>query len=108
VQIARTDSEPSQAFSFTNNIVSWDSGVFTETNAIGAVFDNNLYHCTAGGKLLFGGTSWADWNRQGQDLHSILGDPGFSNPQHGDFSTRPEATEKIHFQPLAISDAGPR
>ncbi len=108
VQIARTDSEPSQAFAFTDNIVSWDSGVFTETDSVGARFDNNLYHCTGAGKLVFGKQSWTDWNARGEDLHSVLIDPEFSNPAAGDFSPKSAVAEKIHFQPLQISDAGPR
>ena len=109
VQIARTTVDPADNLSFRNNIVAWNSGVFTETDPAGLAFDSNLYLCQGGGKLSFGGKSWADWNAAGQDAHSLLADPGFANSSAGDFSIKPGSpAAKIHFQPLDISTAGPR
>jgi parallel beta-helix repeat protein len=108
VQIARTDSEPTQALLFTSNIVSWDSGVFTETNAVGAKFDSNLYHCFGNGLLRFGNESWTHWQMQGEDRHSLLGDPGFEDPNNGNFSIKSKEIQKIVFQPLDVVGAGPR
>jgi parallel beta-helix repeat protein len=109
LQIARTVAEPGQQFRFTNNIVDWDTGVFTKTSSADAVFDENIYCARGGGRLGFGKDSWEQWRAAGQDGHSILTDSVFNNAAAGDFGLAPALPlEKIHFEPLNWQNIGPR
>jgi hypothetical protein len=53
----------------------------------GASFDRNLYRHAAEGPLDFGGgRTFADWQALGMDPHGQVADPGFRDPEAGDFS----------------------
>ena len=109
LQIARTRVEPGTMLTFNRNIVYWDTGVFTLTDAGSISFDENLYHCFGQGKLTFGKKKFEQWKAAGQDVHSILDDPGFIDPSHGDFSMPANsAADKIHFVQFSVKDVGPR
>jgi parallel beta-helix repeat protein len=109
VQIARTKADPQLSLTFKRNIVYWDSGVFTGTQPPGVLFDDNLYECIGDAHLKFGGQSWQQWQAAGEDVHSILGKAAFKNVGRNDFSLAPNsAARRIHFQPLDLTDVGPR
>jgi parallel beta-helix repeat protein len=109
LQIARTRVEPGLSVTFKNNIVSWNTGRFTATDPGALDFDQNLYHCFGDGKLLFADKSLDQWKAAGRDPHSILADPRFLDPQHGNFSMPSDSpATQIHFEQLSIDDAGPR
>ena len=78
------------------------------------MFDANLYGNASGGPVMFGaarlGTvSWQQWQARGQDKNSLIADPGFADPEHGDFSLRPDSpASKIGFKQIDVSQAGPR
>ena len=53
--------------------------------------------------------SWEEWLALGNDKHTLVADPGFADPQNGDFSL-PENSPalKIGFKPFPLDKAGPR
>ena len=60
-------------------------------------------------QLDFGGRSWAQWQAEGHDLHSLYVDPMFVDPANHDFRLRPNSPAlKLGFQPIDMSHVGPR
>jgi hypothetical protein len=56
------------------------------------VLHDNMYYTTAPDtELTFAGESLAEWQAEGQDAGSIVGDPGFRDPARRDLSLRPNA-----------------
>ena len=53
--------------------------------------------------------SWEDWLSLGNDQNTLIADPGFKDPENGDFSL-PENSPalKIGFKPFPLGQAGPR
>lgn len=73
------------------------------------VFDRNLYWNVSGAPVLFGARTFADWQAQGQDQHSLVADPLFVNAAQGDFGLKPDSpTERIGFVPWDTTTIGPR
>jgi len=113
-QLRRTDEEAGHSFDFEHNIVLWDSGVLLDQewkdNNFG--FDNNLYfYAGSGGSsaIRFDGLSFQEWQKRGQDVHSIVADPLFTDFHKGDFSLQLESpARRIGFEPIDVSQAGPR
>jgi parallel beta-helix repeat protein len=108
-QIRRTRKEPHLSFAFEHNIVYWDKGKLLD----GAWSDNNFHfdynlYWQAGGKPLeFGEESLQEWQKRGQDGHSIVADPLFADPSHGDFSlTAGSPAAKIGFHVIDLSRVG--
>jgi hypothetical protein len=53
--------------------------------------------------------SLGEWQRTGQDRHSRTGDPGFNDPDNGDFTLRGDSpTHEIGFAVIDLHDIGPR
>jgi len=51
----------------------------------------------------------AQWRALGHDLHSVVADPGFADPAHGDFSLRADSPAlRLGFSPIDLRDVGPR
>ncbi|MFH0797550.1 MAG: right-handed parallel beta-helix repeat-containing protein [Candidatus Omnitrophota bacterium] len=115
-QIQRSHAAPEQSFAFQRNIVYWKEGDLLRTRLSegGLFFDYNLYYNTAGnpvqlGTSRFGEISWVQWQADGQDLHSIIADPRFVDPEHGNFALAPGSPAyKIGFQAIETSQVGPR
>jgi hypothetical protein len=108
MQIARTRVESSRSFTFTRNIVYWNSGIFTATEPRGLEFDDNLYDCTGNGQLKFGDKTWDEWRAAGMDKNSVLADPHFRNVRQDDYTPSPAAAARIGFEPLELRTVGPR
>jgi hypothetical protein len=111
-QYSRGRLEGHSSFSFTNNIVSFDtdgellSGNWTDVKA---EIDHNLYFNVSRKPLTFKGASIADWRERGADRHSIVADPLFLSPENGDFRLSEDSPAlRIGFRPFDISGAGPR
>jgi len=53
--------------------------------------------------------SWEEWLALGRDQHSLIADPGFKDPDNGDFSL-PENSPafQLGFKPFPLNEAGPR
>jgi hypothetical protein len=93
---------------------------YTEGKAVGdyggghcgrdvCAFDRNLYWNASGQPLLFGKKSLAEWQAVGQDKNSLIADPLFVDPAHGDFTLRPGSpAAQIGFEPWDLSAVGPR
>jgi len=67
------------------------------------VLHDNLYFSLATGTdVAFAGKSFAEWQAQGLDQGSVVGDPGFVDPARYDFSLKPAAaaTKGVGFVPF--------
>jgi parallel beta-helix repeat protein len=110
-QINRALAEPHLSFTFERNIVYWNQGLL-----LGGVwgdgeylFDYNLYFQAAGSPVTFSGVTFAQWQAQGQDVHSLIADPLFTDPANGDFSLAAGSPAyNLGFQPIDVSTVGPR
>ncbi len=93
-QIRRSRPEEHQSFAFERNIVYFDRAnlVFGDWSKGTFPFDYNCYWDASGRPLVFpGGLTFAEWQAKGQDKHSIIADPLFVDPKHGDFTLRPDS-----------------
>ncbi len=71
--------------------------------------DWNCYWNAAGKPVRFpGNLSLEEWQKQRQqDLHSMIADPGFVDPEKGDFRLKPDSPAlKLGFQPFDYTKAG--
>lgn len=108
-QVARTRPEDHISFFFERNIVYWRQGVLLGGNFSGEGyrFDNNVYWNALGADFNFAGMSLDQWREKGQDVHSLIADPLFVDPDNADFRLRPDSPAfQVGFQPIDISTAG--
>lgn len=108
-QIRRTRKEPHWSFTFEHNIVDWNEGKLLDGtwNDGQFYFDFNLYYPAGGQPIQFDKESLAQWQKRGQDVHSLVADPLFVDPDHGDFSLKPGSpATKIGFQPIDMNQMG--
>ncbi len=94
---------------FSQNIVLWAEGpLFKEKSwpSYSTFWDYNLYWCTTG-PVTFMGRSFEEWNALGLDVHSVVADPLFADPENGDFTLSPDSPAfRIGFEPFSLADAG--
>jgi hypothetical protein len=111
-QIERAGNVPQLEFTFQRNVVYYKEGsVVGYWNTANRTFacDHNLYWNASGNPITFDGKSLAEWQKAGQDRHSIVADPLFVDPEHGDFRPRPGSpAARIGFEPWDLSAVGPR
>jgi copper-binding protein NosD len=111
-QIERAGNVTQFEFRFERNIVYYNEGTmvgYWNTANRSFACDHNLYWNASGAPITFDGKSLAEWQQAGQDPNSLLADPLFVNPEHGDFRLRPGSpAPRIGFQPWDFSSAGPR
>ena len=116
-QLMRTRDEEHLSFTFTNNIVVWDSGDLlgsswtSDTNKVR--LNGNLYFDTRAGAnpdaYKFAGKAWADWQKAGQDTTSLIADPLFMDAAKRDLRLKPGSPAfALGFKQIDISNAGPR
>lgn len=108
-QLQATRVEPHLSFTFSNNIVWFNSGDLTVNNwpKININSDKNCYWDTRSKDLIFGKIAFTDWQKSGKDVHSIIADPGFVNPATFDFRLKKASSlKKIGFVPFDYSKAG--
>jgi hypothetical protein len=111
-QIRHSRPEDHLAFTFEQNIVLWNEGkLFGHTNAgwqgPQVKLARNLYWPGNTQPFDFAGKSWEEWQASGQDAGSIIADPMFVDPEHGDFHLKPGSpAEKIGFRPFDYEKAG--
>ncbi|MBW3623313.1 MAG: right-handed parallel beta-helix repeat-containing protein [Armatimonadetes bacterium] len=110
-QLIRTRQEPHLSFTLEGNIVYWKDGPLLGDNWSGDEtyrIDRNLYW-KQGQPIEFKGASLEAWRERGHDVHSLIADPLFVNPERGDFRLKPGSpAEKIGFRPIDVSKVGPR
>jgi hypothetical protein len=114
-QLMRTREEAHSSFTFTNNIVYFDSGDLLGSNWSNEHFtiDHNLYfdarNPDAPDKTKFAGASLDEWKKRGHDEHSLIANPLFVAPEKGDFRLKKESPPlKLGFQQIDITQIGPR
>lgn len=114
-QLSRTTPEPHLCMAFLRNIVCFNSGTLMDGDWTPNQYriDSNLYfdeRCA--GKLetmRFPKGNWRQWQAMGNDQHSMLADPLFRDPHHGDFELKENSPAfSIHFQPIDTSAIGIR
>jgi len=110
-QVQRTRDENHISFAFERNIVYWSDGPLLHGSWRNGKFkfDHNLYWNAAGKPFDFAGKSFAEWQKAGYDVHSLIADPLFVAPDKGDFTLKPESPAfKLGFKPIDLSTVGPR
>jgi hypothetical protein len=109
-QIQRSRKEDHLSFTFSNNIVLWDSGKLLDGQwqDKNVVMKQNLYWRTDGGPFDFAGRSFDDWKKSGQDEGSVIADPKFVDAGKRDFRLHRDnpALARIGFKPFDFSQAG--
>ncbi len=93
-QIQFTRPEEHLSFTFTENIVLWESGGLLGGGGwdSGKVrMDRNLYWQTNGEEPSFGGKTLAQWRESGRDIHSNVADPQFVDAGGGDWNLQPDS-----------------
>ena len=107
-QVQRSRIEPHTSFIFSRNIVLWKESELLGRPATDGkvVFHHNLYW--KGGKpVTFNGLSFAEWRKLGKGEGSIIADPLFVDPEHGDFRLKPGSpAAKIGFKAFDYTKAG--
>jgi hypothetical protein len=72
-------------------------------------FDRNLYWNPSGKPVFFGSKDFSEWQAIGQDKNSLVADPLFVDPAHGNFTLRPGSPAvQIGFEPWDFSTVGMR
>jgi parallel beta-helix repeat protein len=110
-ELMRTRSEPHNSFTMEHNIVYFNRGALLGGNWEDKTFTmrSNLYFDTRGESINFAGRSFAQWQAEGEDDHSIIADPLFVNAGNYDFRLRPQSPAlKLRFHPIDMSTVGPR
>ena len=110
-QIQRSRLEDHLSFTFEKNIVYWDRAVLLtgDWSKLNVAFDYNTYWQAGGEKFDFAGRTWDQWRQAGMDGHSRIADPGFVDPQHGDFHLKGGVERNLlGFVPSDSAAAGPR
>lgn len=108
-QLQATRVEPHLSFTFSHNIIYFDSGILMTSswNKVEMKSDYNCYWDTRTKDVLFGKESFKVWQQSGKDVHSIIADPMFKNPEKHDFHIQNKAVLKaIHFKPFDYNKAG--
>ncbi|HOU95587.1 MAG TPA: right-handed parallel beta-helix repeat-containing protein [Bacteroidales bacterium] len=108
-QLQATRIEEHRSFTFTNNIVYFNSGTLFSSNwhKINLLTDYNCYWDTRTKDIKFGTSSFTEWQKSGKDIHSIIADPLFINADGFDFRFRNRSViKKIKFIPFDYTEAG--
>jgi hypothetical protein len=112
-QMQHSRIEEHLSFSFTNNIVYYDSGKLymnmgkDSWQKAKTVLDKNCFWDLRTSEPDFLGMSFSEWQKLGKDQHSILADPAFVDPARYDFRFKnTRVLSKIGFKPFDYSQAG--
>lgn len=108
-QLQATRVEKHLSFVFTNNIIYFNSGTLLSSNwpTVNITTDENCYWDTRNSNILFGKKSFAAWQQEGKDRHSVIADPGFKDAKHFDFLIgNKKLIRKIGFKPFDYAKAG--
>lgn len=108
-QLQATRVEEHNSFNFTNNIVYFNSGSLFGSNwdSINFESDSNIYWDERARDISFGKFSFQKWQQKGKDQHSVIANPGFTNPHAFDFSLKNRRiARKVGFKPFDFSKVG--
>lgn len=95
------------------NLIYWRTGSLIGGTAFAGLrqveFDRNLYWQAEGKLGDFAGGSWEEWQARGLDVNSVIADPLFADPEHGDFTLRADSPAfALGFRPIDMDSIGPR
>lgn len=105
IHLGRKDKESSQTLE--NNIIYYTEGeLFRRMSQLTS--DRNIYWRVGGEEPEFpGGKTFAEWQAEGYDQHSLVADPKFVNPEKYDFRLRPDSPAlALGFKPFDLDEAG--
>jgi len=108
-QLQATRVEEHRSLSFTNNIIYFDRGTLTSSNwhKFNLFTDYNCYWDIRTKEIRFGDRTFAEWQKEGKDLHSVIADPMFVDPVKFDFRFKNlSVARRIKFVPFDYSLAG--
>jgi len=108
-QLQATRVEEHRSILFTNNIIYFDSGSLLSSNwnKFNLLSDYNCYWDTRKKDISFSNVSFSAWRNSGKDIHSIIADPLFIDPEEFDFHFKKlTVLKKIKFVPFDYSVAG--
>lgn len=109
-QIQRSRVENHISFFFERNIVYWKGGPLIAAGQINddnVKFAHNVYYDASGKPVDFQGLSLAERQSKGWDVGSIVADPRFVDPEHGDFHLAKDSPAlAVGFEPFDYSLAG--
>ncbi|MGE5531907.1 MAG: right-handed parallel beta-helix repeat-containing protein [Bacteroidota bacterium] len=109
-QLQYSRIEPHLGMTFENNIVYWKTGDLTYAKSLAErkmAFDRNVYFGESGKPVIFFGLTFEQWQKLGQDTHSVIADPKFANPEKLDFTLAPDSPAlKLGFKPFDWRKAG--
>lgn len=108
-QLQATRVEDHLSFTFTNNIVWFNSGSLLTSNwsKIRIQSDNNCYWDARTKDIRFDKLSFAQWQAAGKDRNSVIADPEFVNANAFDFRIKNKGLMKrIGFKPFDFDKAG--
>jgi len=108
-QLQATRVEEHTSLSFTNNIIYFDRGTLSSSNwhKFNLLTDYNCYWDTRTASLSFGDISFNDWQKSGKDVHSVIADPGFIDPESFNFNFRnSKVYKRMKFVPFDYTEAG--
>jgi hypothetical protein len=73
------------------------------------VMQHNLYWREGGGEIRFGSRTLAELQKTGREGGSVIADPLFVDPAHGDFNLKPESPAlAVGFRRFDLTTVGPR
>lgn len=108
-QIQRSRSEEHLSFTYTNNIVLFDSGslFYGQWNKPKVRMERNLYWDLRKEPIDFAGGDFAAWQKQGYDRGSRVADPLFVDVKAGNYQLNPESPAlAMGFKPFDYTKAG--
>lgn len=108
-QLQATRVEDHLSFSFANNVICFSTGDLSSINwgKINLHSDKNCYWDTRTKDIRFGKLSFAEWQKSGKDIHSLIANPEFADPSTFDFRIKNKAAmHKIGFKVFDYSKAG--
>ncbi len=107
-QLQATRVEDHLSFTFTNNIVLYNEGVLYQGpwDKMNVIIDQNIYWDLDRPVSLLG-ENMKKWQENGYDLQSYVQDPGFKDPENGDFTfTKMKSAKKIEFKLFDYTEYG--
>lgn len=109
-QLMRTRDEDHLSFTIERNLVLYRDAPLLGLNWNGGpahfVLNRNLYW-NEHGEVTFGAFPLPAWRAKGEDADSLIADPQFTDPGHGDFSLKPGSpAAAIGFMPIDASAIG--
>jgi hypothetical protein len=111
-QVMRTRDEDHLSFTLEHNILLAHGQPLLGSNWNGDarkfMLNHNVYW-DEDGSIDFAGKPFDEWKKKGIDADSVVADPKFTDPVHGDFSLKSDSPAlALGFQPLDLHTVGVR